>query len=346
MTSRSSGGGWESRGRLGARVHALLVELRYIDLVIETYGENTPLGSDPTATMVLEIGWTYPYRHQIVRPIIAIGDQSRDRVAAELQALLDAATRWGEGVMDAFWTGITELEAPPVEALGQAAVSLAGTTSRILLGVEADRDHLLTDVGRWEGESADSFEAFVTEIGRAKTAQVWLADKIAVQLAATVAIANLARESVVNLLERMIAELDQQLAKRANQGAEYQRELTETLLVLGGATSGLVGGGAGVALSVVLSLIDMSLDASPASDTVDVVVTRAVEAADTLDDVRRQILRNADDQLDSIRTDHVDRIAPDLVASGTSLVSPRPDLADGAPAQEEFFHDTGTLQDY
>lgn len=348
MVAKAGGAAtWATRGQLGARVHDKLVELRYIDLVVEKYGENTPLGSDPTATMWLQIGWTYPYRHAIVRPVVATGDQSRDNVGAELQGLLDTAVTWGAGVMEEFWTGIAQLEDPPVEALGHAAASLADVAHRLLLHADINQEHLLTDVGRWEGTAGESFEAFVGDVQSALTTQVWLAEQLAIQLASTVAVANLARESIVNLLEAVHAALDEQLAKRANQGAEYQRELIDGLLIIGGAFGGLAGAAGGTVIALVTGLLTAALESSPASETVGLTVQRATDVATALHEVRTQVLTNADEHLEAIRVDGVARIGSNLGSGDRAiLVAPRPVVADGAPPQEEFFHDTGTLQGY
>lgn len=329
---------WASVDQLVGRVGDLLMELHYVDAAIDHFGPDMAFGQgDAAATYSVTLGWTHPYVHTFVRPVIGSGDRSAE-VAEELERLLAASRAWARVQMDAFASGLTSLHTPDTGALGDAAISLAERADTLHGAIDTDLSNLNASLSHWYGDAKDSFVDFADGLSTAREQQGTLAATLAAGAAASVVAIGTARTSVVNLLSAAADRLDLQLAERANRQSQEVLDVLRIAAPVASGLSALVAGPAGAIAQAVTALVAVAVDQIPDTETADLPITSAPSAASLLIEVRDRILDNRDVQFDDARVQTVDRIEDVLDQGGYELLTPpRPELADH-PVDADTFH--------
>lgn len=343
---RMKSASWDDLPRLVQRVGDLLVELRYVDSAIEHFGPDLIFGhGDATATYTVTLGWTHPYQHTFVRPVISFGGGNRDaEVTQELEELVAAARTWGSEQATDFASSLRTLLTPDTYALADAAVTLGETGDLLAGAIDTDLALLNASLSHWYGDAKDSFVEFSGGLSTSREQQAELAATIGVASAAAVVAVCTARTSIVNLLVETAKGLDLQLQERANRQTQ---ETLDVLRIAAPASSSifsllaLVPGGAivgGVAAGIG-SILGIVVDNLPDTETVDLPITSAPVAAGLLHSIRTRILDNRDNQFDDAREQTVQRIQRVLTSGGyRTLTPPRPELADHPVDADSFHH--------
>ncbi|RYB90009.1 hypothetical protein EUA93_20875 [Nocardioides oleivorans] len=338
---------WDDLPRLLQRVGDLLVELHFVDAAIEHFGPDLVLGQgDATATYTVTLGWTHPYAHTFVRPVISLGG-SGDRAAdvrRELDDLVATSRAWGSAQVADFVPGLQSLVTPDPDALAAAAVTLGSIGDLLGGSVDTDLASLNASLSHWYGDAKDGFVELSGGLSTSRELQAELAATIGVASAGAVVAVCTARTSVVHLLVETARRLDLQLQERANR----QTQTTLDVLRIAAPASSsifslvsLVPGGAvlgGIAAGI-SSILGLVVDQLPDTETVDLPISSAPTAVGLLHSVRSRILDNRDTQLDEAREQTTGRIQRVLDAGGyATLTPPRPELADHPVDADSFHH--------